>query len=550
MRTAGMKKVEPGKEFWKDARAPYAAQTSMERAMLLCDIPEIAAHHEPDKVALWFEGRSWTFTELRDRCWKLSNALLGISSHGDRVAILSENCPEYGECYYGVPAAGMCLTFLNYRLTPRELTYIINNNTPSAIIVQQKYLETIRKIRPELTSVKTVIVIGGEAQDAISYDALIARGEAKRPDIAIAEDDLCWLLYTSGTTGLPKGAMLSHRNLIASIANSMASGAEALPDEIPLFMFPQFHVAGYVLPMYHLRCWTVVLLGAFDATSFLEAVQRYRVTSAPMAPTMLAMMLENPALGDYDLSSLRSFGYGASSMPLEVLRRGFKVFPGVSFATGFGMTELAGNVMALSKQDHVRAAEKGLAIIGSVGKQMPLSRVRVLLDDNSDAPPNVPGEIVIKGDQVLKGYWNNPKATEESFIDGWFRSGDVGRFDENGYLTIVDRKKDMILTGGENVYPREVEEVLYEHECVLEAAVVGTPDPKWGESVVAVIALREGTSIRPSDLIAFCKERIASYKKPKFVCYVPALPRNASGKVLKRELRDRIASGELPLDAI
>src|SRR6185437_3370692 len=278
------------------------------------------------------------------------------------------------------------------------------------------------------------------------------------------------------------------------------SGAEALPDEIPLFMFTQFHVAGYVLPMYHLRCWTVVLLGAFDATSFLEAVQRYRVTSAPMAPTMLAMMLENPALGDYDLSSLRSFGYGASSMPLEVLRRGFKVFPGVSFATGFGMTELAGNVMALSKQDHVRAAEKGLAIIGSVGKQMPLSRVRVLLDDNSD-------------------------------------------------LTIVDRKKDMILTGGENVYPREVEEVLYEHECVLEAAVVGTPDPKWGESVVAVIALREGTNIRSSDLIAFCKDRIASYKKPKFVCYVPALPRNASGKVLKRELRERIASGELPLDA-
>jgi acyl-CoA synthetase (AMP-forming)/AMP-acid ligase II len=268
-----------------------------------------------------------------------------------------------------------------------------------------------------------------------------------------------------------------------------------------------------------------------------------------MAPTMLAMMLENPTLRDYDLSSLRGFGYGASSMPLEVLRRGFKTFPGVSFATGFGMTELAGNVMALSKQDHVRAAKEGLAIIGSVGKQMPLSRVRVLLDDNTDAPPNVPGEIVIKGDQVLKGYWNNPKATEESFIDGWFRSGDVGRFDENGYLTIVDRKKDMILTGGENVYPREVEEVLYEHDGVLEAAVVGTPDPKWGESVVAVIAVREGASIRSSDLIAFCKERIASYKKPKFVCYVPALPRNASGKVLKRELRERIASGELPLDA-
>ncbi len=517
--------------------------------MLLSDIPEIAAHHEPDKIAVWFEGKSWTFTELRDRCWKLSNALKTIAAKGDRIAILSENCPEYGECYYGVPGAGMCLTFLNYRLTARELTYIINNNTPSAIIVQPKYLETIRNILPELSSVKTVILIGGEAEGTISYEKLIARGEAKKLDVAIAEDDLCWLLYTSGTTGLPKGAMLTHRNLIASICNSMANGAEALPDEIPLFMFPQFHVAGYAMPLYHLRAWTVVVLGAFDAISFLEAVQRYKVTSAPMAPTMLAMMLENPALKDYDLSSLRGFGYGASSMPLEVLRRGFKTFPGRSFATGFGMTELAGNVMALSKQDHVRAAEEGLPIISSVGKQMPLSRVRVLLDDNTDAPPGVPGEIVIKGDQVLKGYWNNPKATEESFIDGWFRSGDVGRWDEEGYLYIVDRKKDMILTGGENVYPREVEEVLYEHPAVLEAAVVGTPDPKWGESVVAVLALREGQSVRANEVSAFCKERIASYKKPKFVCYVPALPRNASGKVLKRELRDRIATGDLPIDA-
>jgi acyl-CoA synthetase (AMP-forming)/AMP-acid ligase II len=517
--------------------------------MLISEIPEIAAHHEPDKIALWFEGKSWTFSQLRDRCRKLSNAMLTIAKPGDRIAILSENCTEYAECYYGVPGAGMCLTFLNYRLTARELTYIINNNTPSAIVVQKKYLATIRQILPELTSVKTVILIGGEEDGTISYEALLARGEAKKPEVKISENDLCWLLYTSGTTGLPKGAMLTHKNLIAAIYNSMASGAEALPDEIPLFMFPLFHVAGYALPLYHLRKWTVVILQTFDVMSFLEAVQTYGITSGPMAPTMLAMLLENPKLKDYDLSSLRGFGYGASSMPLEVLRKGFAAFPGRSFATGFGMTELAGNVMALSKQDHVRAAEEGLPIISSVGKQMPLSRVRVLLDDNTDAPPGVPGEIVIRGDQVLKGYWNNPKATEESFIDGWFRSGDVGRWDEEGYLYIVDRKKDMVLTGGENVYPREVEEVLYQHPAILEAAVLGTPDPKWGESVVAALVLREGRTVTASEISAFCKERIASYKKPKFVCYVPALPRNASGKVLKRELRDLIAKGELPLDA-
>jgi acyl-CoA synthetase (AMP-forming)/AMP-acid ligase II len=516
--------------------------------MLISDIPEIAAHHEPDKVAVYFEDRAWTFTQLRDRCWQLSNALLTIAARGDRIAILAENCPEYGECYYGVPGAGMALTFLNYRLTARELTYIIGNNTPSVVIVQRKYLDTIRKILPELPSVKRVVLIGGETDDTLSYDTLIARGEAKPPSVRPHEDDLCWLLYTSGTTGLPKGAMLTHRNLIASIANSMANGAEAPPDEVCLFMFPQFHVAGYVMPMYHLRKWPVVVLGAFDAESFLRAVEKHRVTQAPMAPTMLAMMLENPAMQKYDLSSLRSFGYGASSMPLEVLRRGFKAFPGVGFGTGFGMTELAGNVMAMGKADHVRAAEHGLSIIGSVGKQMPLSRVRVLLDDNSDAPPGVPGEIVVKGDQVLKGYWNNPKATEDSFIDGWFRTGDVGRWDEDGYLYIVDRKKDMILTGGENVYPREVEEVLYEHPAIAEAAVIGTPDPKWGESVVAVLRLREGGKVDASEVVAFCRERIASYKKPKFVCYVAELPKNASGKILKRELRDRIAAGDLPLN--
>jgi acyl-CoA synthetase (AMP-forming)/AMP-acid ligase II len=518
--------------------------------MLISDIPEIAAHHAPNNVAIHFEGRWWTFTELRDRSWKLSNAMATIAAPGDRIAILSENCPEYAEAYYGVPGASMALTLLNYRLTARELTYIINNCAPSVIIVQPKYLETIRQIRGDLTSVKNVVLIGGTSDDTISYDDLLKRGEAKAPATKPNETDLCWLLYTSGTTGLPKGAMLSHRNLMASILNAMSGGAEALPDEVPLFMFPQFHVAGYVMPMYHLRKWPVVIMGAFDPISFLKSVEQYGVTSAPVAPTMLAMLLENPAMKDYDLSSLRSFGYGASSMPLEVLKSAFRKLPGVGFGTGFGMTELAGNVFAMGKQDHIRAAEENLEIIRSVGKQLPLSRVRVLQEDNTDAPPGVPGEIVVKGDQVLMGYWGNEKATKESFIDGWFRTGDVGRWDEEGYLYIVDRKKDMILTGGENVYPREVEEVLYEHPAIAEAAVVGTPDPKWGESVVAVLRVKEGEQAPPArDVIAFCKERIASYKKPKFVTWVSELPKNASGKILKRELRDRIASGDLPLDA-
>jgi acyl-CoA synthetase (AMP-forming)/AMP-acid ligase II len=515
--------------------------------MLLSDVPAIAAHHAPETRALTFEDRAWTYRELRDRCWRLSNALVQRTEPGDRVAILAENRPEYVECYYGVPGAGLALVLLNYRLSARELAFIIGDSAPRLLFVEPKYLPVIRQIRAEIPSVEQVIVVGGEAEDALAYEALVASGAPAEPTRRPKEEDLCWLLYTSGTTGLPKGAMLSHRNLMAAVLNSMCAW-DAGVDDVCLFTFPLFHVAGYVMPMYHLRTYPVVLLRSFDAETLLANIERHRITSTAMAPTMIAMLLESGAGERYDLTSLRRIGYGASSMPAEVLRRARAAWPGVAFSTGFGMTELAGNVMFLSPADHDRAADQGLDILSSVGRQMPLARVRVIDEAGADMAPGVPGEIVVKGDQVLMGYWNRPDATRESFTDGWFRTGDVGRWDESGYLFIVDRKKDMILTGGENVYPREVEEVLYEHPAVIEAAVIGAPDPKWGEKVVAVVCRRE--TIGGDELIAFCRERIASYKKPRHVVFVDALPRNASGKVLKRELRERIAKGELAWEEV
>jgi acyl-CoA synthetase (AMP-forming)/AMP-acid ligase II len=515
--------------------------------MLLSDVPALAAHHAPDVAAIRFRDRVVSYAQLRDRCWRLSNALARIAAPGDRVAILSENCLEYTDCYYGVPGAGMALTLLNYRLSARELTYIIGDSAPRILVVEAKYLPVIRQIRADIPSVERILLIGGEAEDCVSYDAFLATGAAIEPARRPSEDDLCWLLYTSGTTGLPKGAMLSHRNLMAAVLNSMACW-EAGADDVCMFTFPQFHVAGYVMPMYHLRGHPVILLRSFEAETLLRNVETYRVTSTAMAPTMIAMLLEDPRTDQYDLSSLCRVGYGASAMPGEVLRRARARWPRVGFSTGFGMTELAGNVMFMGRLDHERAADQSLAILGSVGRQMPLARVRVIDDHGRDTPPNTPGEIVVKGDQVLSGYWRNPEATEQSFIDGWFRSGDVGRWDEDGYLYIVDRKKDMILTGGENVYPREVEEVLYEHPSVVEAAVLGAPDPKWGEKVIAVVAIRSGESASAAELVAFCRERIASYKKPRHVVFVEALPRNASGKVLKRELRDQIAGGAIVLE--
>lgn len=236
-------------------------------------------------------------------------------------------------------------------------------------------------------------------------------------------------------------------------------------------------------------------------------------------------------------------------MPVAVLRRARERWPHVRFATGFGMTELAGNVMVLTADEHDRALDEGLPILKSVGRQMLLSQVRVVTEDGADAPPGTEGEILVRGDQVLSGYWRNPEATAKAFTGPWFHTGDVGRWNEQGYLWIVDRKKDMIVSGGENIYPREVEEVLYRHQAIREAAVVGAEDPMWGEAVVAIVSCRPGETTTAADLITFCRAHIASYKKPRAVVFVDELPKNASGKVLKRELRDQLAAGVLVMES-
>lgn len=515
--------------------------------MLLSDVPVHAAHRAPETVAVRVDERAITYRELRDRSWQLANAMLGLAAPGDRVAILAENCLEYALCYYGVPAAGMGLTFLNYRLAPDELAWIIGNAAPTVLIVQDKYLAAIRAIRERIPSVATLIVIGAATEDAQAFDAVVDAAPATEPAVRPDEDSLAWLLYTSGTTGLPKGAMLTHRNVMAAVLNSLGSWDKE-PESHYLLTFPMYHVAGYGMVVNHLRAAELSILPNFDPVALFSLIERHRVTSTSAAPTMIALLLDHPAMRDFDLSSLRNVGYGASAMPEAVLRRARERWPQVRFGTGFGMTELAGNVMVLTADEHDRALDEGLPILTSVGRQMLLARVRVVDGGMRDVAPGEEGEIVVKGDQVLSGYWRNPEATAAAFTDGWFHTGDVGRWDDNGYLTIVDRKKDMIVTGGENVYPREVEEVLYRHPAVLEAAVIGMSDPVWGESVVAIITPREGAA--PPDaaeLIGHCRAHIASYKKPKAVAFVAELPKNASGKVLKRTLREMLASGELTL---
>lgn len=519
--------------------------------MLVGDIPTHAAHRDPGGTAILFNDRVMTYSALRDGCWQLANALLQIAEPGDRVAMLAENCPEYALCYYGVPAAGMALTLLNYRLMPAELAYIIGNAEPSVLIVEAKYLGKIMSIRDSLVSVRTLVVIGETPApaDMLAFDALVARGAPQPPAVTISDDTLAWLLYTSGTTGLPKGVMLSHRNVMAAVLNSLASWERQEDETVMMMTFPMFHVAGYALLVSHLRAVKLVLMQNFDPETLFATIEKHGVTATSAAPTMIAMLLNHPLREKYDLSTLVSLGYGASAMPAAVLRRAREYWPQVRFATGFGMTELAGNVMVLTADEHDRAIDEGLPILNSVGRQMLLAMVRVVDDAGSDVAVGEDGEIIVKGDQVLGGYWRNPEATAKAFTDGWFHTGDVGRWDAGGYLTIVDRKKDMIVSGGENVYPREVEEVLYRHPGVLEAAVVGAEDPVWGEKVVAIVSRRLGSNVVAGELIAFCRDHIASYKKPTAIAFVDELPKNASGKVLKRELRTQLAANQLALES-
>jgi len=508
--------------------------------MLLSDTVTYRARSRPDDVALVFEETVVTYADLRDRLHRLANALADLAAPGDRVAILSENRPEYIDCYYGVPRAGMGLCFINFRLAPREIVRIINDAEPSVLVTEAPYLELVNQIRTELTTVKHVIVAGGGAGPGdIVYEDMVAAASPEPPADEPDPGDLAWLIYTSGTTGMPKGAMLSHRNLLAAVNNSAITW-EFEPHETALSPWPLCHVSGYLFPLMHQLGNTVVLMRSYDPEQYLALIEKHRCTQATGAPTMLNMLFQHPKFADFDLSSLKRIGYGAAAMPAEVIRTGMDKLPGVRFITGFGMTELSGNIFYMTPDQHLAALDGDQSVLSSVGQLMTLAMARVVDDAMNDVPVGAVGELVVQGDQVLTGYWRRPDANEEAFFGGWFHSGDLAKWDADGNLYIVDRKKDMIITGGENVYSREVEEVLYTHPAVAEAAVIGLPDPMWGEKIVAVIQPRVGMTVDPDEIIELCRSQMASYKKPKHVVFVEELPRNAAGKILKRELRDQV----------
>ena len=507
--------------------------------MLISDVVALAAGREPETPALVFGGTTWTFGQLHAEVCRLAHGLREIARGGDRIAVLAENGHEYVLSYYAVPLAGMVLLPLNYRLAPREIADLLADAAPTVLITEAKYLDTARHASDAVPSVRAVITIDDVAGTTSFRELLDGRPatEPARPD----EGSPGWLIYTSGTTGRAKGAVLTHRNVVAGALNAALSWPRAVEDRpVSLIPWPLCHIAGYNVLVAHLAAETVVLLRRYSAESFLDAVQRHRVTATTVAPTMLAMLLRHPALGSCDTTSITRIGYGSAPMPVDTLREAMTRFPNAGFRAGFGMTELAGNALAHGPDGHREAVSGRPELLASAGKPMLLSSARIVDDDGVELGPDQVGELEIRGDQVFSGYWNRPEATAEAFRDGWFRTGDLARRDAGGRFAIVDRRKDMILTGGENVYSREVEDVLHQHPAVAAAAVVGAPDELWGERVVAVVEAVGDRAPTEDEIREFCAQRLAGYKCPRQLLVVDELPRNNAGKVLKRDIRERV----------
>jgi acyl-CoA synthetase (AMP-forming)/AMP-acid ligase II len=483
----------------------------------------------PDGIALWWQGQATSYTTLNKRVLHLAARLASTGAPGDRVAILAWNCPEFIELIYAVPASGKILVPLNARLAPAELVYQLQSAGVSTLFGDPDLLQAL-VYQQDFPPGITVIALQRE------YERWLESGPVAQLPQTNADDPV-WILYTSGSTGRPKGAVLTHRSFMAGL-DSAALGRPVEANDRYLYPFPLFHVAAHNVLLQHLHGAAVVLTRSFDAAETLWACRDLQVTTLSLAPTMIAMLLDHPEFSPADLSTVRTIGYGASAMPETLLRR-LLAQTDVGLCQSYGMTELSGSVAFLTVADHQRAANGKPELLRSVGKPLPSVKVKLVNDKGCVCASGESGEILVNARQCMREYWKQPDATARAIVDGWLHTGDIGRFDSDGYLYIVDRKKDMIISGGENIASREVEEILRRHPAVRDCAVIGLPDPKWGETVCAVVQLARKVS--DQELSGHCRKFLAAYKSPKRWFRVDALPLNAAGKIDKPSLRKRIA---------
>jgi acyl-CoA synthetase (AMP-forming)/AMP-acid ligase II len=461
---------------------------------------------------------------------------------GDTVAFLSKSRTECIEIF-GACDGGAIVVPLNWRLASQELEYLLTDSQPSVFVVEEEFLDRVEALIGRLPQQPTLVLLGGgEKAGWVGYEALLREGSAAAAPSLVSLDDPACIIYTSGTTGRPKGAVLSHRGLLHCSACIAGEMLQLRPDDVTLAVMPLFHIGGmwcHLFPSFAAGATTLIHAG-YDADAVLDALVEHQVTNLHLVPTMVADIVGRPR-ASAAAASLKRLFYAASPMPVEVLKKAMTCFAGSSFYQAYGSTE-TGCITWLSPADHDRAvADPASALLlRSCGRPFEIVELGLQSDRADSVSEGEVGEITVKSPMTLLRYWNNPDASEKAMSSSGFATGDMGRLDAGGYLYILDRKNDMIISGGENVYPFEVEQVIYEMPSVVEAAVVGLPDPRWVERVVACVVLRAGEVVAAQDVIAFVKSRLAGYKCPKEVFFLDSLPKNGTGKILRRTLRDTL----------
>jgi fatty-acyl-CoA synthase len=502
-------------------------------------VNQVARHAlmQPEKTALRFLGHTTTWRDLDDRVSALAGALSrrGVGS-GDRVLVLMLNRTEYIESVLAVNKLGGIAVPVNFRMTPPEIAFLVGDCQARVVITEAVLAPVATAVRDLDATLTTVIVAGGGPDGTLAYDDLLAEAGEPPAPVDVPNDSPALIMYTSGTTGRPKGAVLTHTNLAGQAMTNLFTVSPDINNDVGFIGVPLFHIAGVgnMISGLLLGLPTVLYpLGAFDPGALLDVLAEEQVTSIFLVPAQWQAVCAEQRARPRRLR-LRVLSWGAAPASDTLLRDMSEMFPGTQIYAAFGQTEMSPVTCMLLAQDALRK-------LGSVGKVIPTVAARVVDDDMNDVPVGQVGEIVYRAPTLMAGYWNNPRATAEAFAGGWFHSGDLVRQDDEGYIWVVDRKKDMIISGGENIYCAEVENVLAAHPAISEVAVIGRPHEKWGEVPVAIAAVTEA-NLSLADLDGFLSERLARYKHPKALEVVDALPRNPAGKVLKTELRARFAA--------
>ena len=508
---------------------------------------QISAAVVPDREALVEVGgsaRRLSFGEMQGQVTRLAHAIrdLGVEQ-SQKVAVMSQNSADFVLTYYACAMLGVTLVPLNYRSRDEELTHMLNVSQASLLFTSERYTELVDRIRPTLTHTENFVCYDAQVANYLDFRGLIARAPEEDIWVEVDDDQPTVLIFTSGTTALPKGVIITYLDMTAYVTNTMNPADPEVHDKT-LVSVPFFHIAGATAMLSSI--WggrTLLILPQFTPETWLTAVGGEGATHSMVVPTMLKRIMEHPDLAATDLTTLQLITYGAAPMPYEVVRKACDIFPqqGVGLMNAYGQTESTSTLTYLGPDDHDLSTDTELreARLRSVGRPMDDVEIGIMDERNTLLDPGDEGEICVRSDRIMKGYYKQEDATSSAILDGWLHTGDVGRVDEGGYLFITGRKKDLIIRGGENISPGEVENCLEDHDLIEEAAVIGVPDVDWGEVVKAVLVPKQGAALSPDEVTAYCKSRIASFKAPQYIAIVDELPRNAMGKVLKTDLREK-----------